>query len=120
MTKSQQNFIFSSLVSRSHTLSQRKGLVSQGEFLGPAHALAIVNLTMFGKNLLQTCHCENKLVVSTTEWLPWLQTNWRDSGYAWFALVLETNCKKKKPQGAAAQFILQPQCTNNPQPSEHL
>ena len=25
-------------------------------------------------------HCEDKLVVLTTEWLPWLQTNWRDSG----------------------------------------
>ena len=25
-------------------------------------------------------HCKNKLVVLTTEWLPWLQTNWRDSG----------------------------------------
>ena len=25
-------------------------------------------------------HCENKLVVLTTEWLPWLQANWRDSG----------------------------------------
>ena len=34
----------------------------------------------------------NKLVVLTTEWLPWLQTNWRDSGYERFALVLETNC----------------------------
>ena len=39
-------------------------------------------------------HCKNKLVVSTTEWLPWLQTNWRDSGYERFALVLETNCKR--------------------------
>ena len=25
-------------------------------------------------------HCKNKLVVLTKEWLPWLQTNWRDSG----------------------------------------
>ena len=42
----------------------------------------------------QKLHCKNKLVVSTTEWLPWLQTNWRDSGYKRFALVLETNCKR--------------------------
>ena len=40
-------------------------------------------------------HCKNKLVVSTIEWLPWLQTNWRDSGYERFALVLQTNCKRK-------------------------
>ena len=25
-------------------------------------------------------HYKNKLVVLTTEWLPWLQTNWRQSG----------------------------------------
>ena len=25
-------------------------------------------------------NCKNKLVVLTTEWLPWLQTNWSDSG----------------------------------------
>ena len=40
-------------------------------------------------------HCKNKLAVSTTEWLPWLRTNWRDGGYERFALVLETNCKRK-------------------------
>ena len=37
-------------------------------------------------------HSKNKLVILTTEWLPWLQTNWRNSGYERFALVLETNC----------------------------
>ena len=31
----------------------------------------------------------NKLVVLTTQWLPWLQTNWRDSGNERFALVLD-------------------------------
>ena len=40
-------------------------------------------------------HCKNKLVVLTTEWLPWLQTNWRHSDYERFALVFETNCKRK-------------------------
>ena len=43
-------------------------------------------------------HCKNKLVVSTTEWLPWLQTNWKDSGYGMFALLLETNCIRQ-PKG---------------------
>ena len=37
-------------------------------------------------------HCKNKLVVLTTEWLPWLQTNWRDIGDEAFAVVLNTNC----------------------------
>ena len=31
----------------------------------------------------------NKLVVLTTQWLPWLQTNWRDSGNERFALVFD-------------------------------
>ena len=44
-----------------------------------------------------------------TEWLPWLQTNWRDSGYERFALVLRLIAK-----GTAAQFIIQPQYTENP------
>ena len=39
-------------------------------------------------------HWKNKLVVLTTEWLPQLQTSWRDSGYERFALVLETNKAK--------------------------
>ena len=33
-------------------------------------------------------HCNNKLAILTTEWLPCLQTNWRDIGYKRFALVL--------------------------------
>ena len=37
-------------------------------------------------------HRKNKLVVLTTEWLPWLQINWRDSGYERFTLVWKTNC----------------------------
>ena len=28
---------------------------------------------------------KNKFVALTAEWLPWLQTNWRDSGYQKFA-----------------------------------
>ena len=34
-------------------------------------------------------YCKNKLVVLTTEWSPWLQTNWRDSGYERFAFGVE-------------------------------
>ena len=41
---------------------------------------------------LSYIHCKNKLVVLTTEWLPWLQTNWRDSGYERFSLVWKSNC----------------------------
>ena len=26
-------------------------------------------------------HCKNKLVISTSEWLPWLHTSWRYSSY---------------------------------------
>ena len=37
-------------------------------------------------------HCKNKLVILTTQWLTWLQTNWRDSGYERFALVPKSNC----------------------------
>ena len=54
---------------------------------------------------------KTKLVVLTTEWLPWLQTNWRDSGYERFALVLKTNLHKPTPK--TAQFTLQPQYTND-------
>ena len=36
---------------------------------------------------LQLCLCKNKLDVTTTEWLPWLNTSWRDSGYGSFTLV---------------------------------
>ena len=32
------------------------------------------------------CWVIAKFVVLTTEWLLWLQTNWRDSGYERFAL----------------------------------
>ena len=33
-------------------------------------------------------HCKNKLVVLTTEWLPWLQTSQRDSGYVLYILLI--------------------------------
>ena len=36
---------------------------------------------------LHSTLCKNKLVVSITEWLPWLHTSWRDSGYERFTLV---------------------------------
>ena len=40
-------------------------------------------------------HCKNKLVVLTTEWLPWLQTSWRDIGYQRFSLEWKSNCIKQ-------------------------
>ena len=43
-------------------------------------------------------HCKNKLVVLTTEWLPWLQTKWRDSGYERFTLVWKTDCIRIYPR----------------------
>ena len=36
--------------------------------------------------------------VSSFKWLPWLQTNRKDSGYEMFALLLETNCIRQ-PKG---------------------
>jgi len=47
----------------------------------------------------ENVHCINTLVVLTTEWLPWLQTNWRDSGYKRFALVLKTINPQVNPRG---------------------
>ena len=48
----------------------------------------------------QLYHCKNKLVVLTTEWLPWLpETNWWDSGYERFTVVLETNWIRQ-PKGS--------------------
>ena len=40
------------------------------------------------------------------EWLPWLQTTWRDSGSGWFTLGLETNCTKQLER-KLVQIILQ-------------
>ena len=40
-------------------------------------------------------HCKNWLAILTEEWLPWLQTSWRDRGYEVFTLVLETNCIRR-------------------------
>ena len=35
--------------------------------------------------------CIQRLVVLTTEWLPWLQTSWGDSGYQRFSSVWKSN-----------------------------
>ena len=62
---------------------------------------------MFAKhNFIQRCTLQKQVL--TTEWLPWLQT------VRGLHLVLKTNCIRQ-PTEAAAQFILQPQYTNNPQ-----
>ena len=50
-------------------------------------------------------HCKNKLVVLTTEWLPWLQTSWRDSGYERFALIWKSNCiRQPKMQQPSSSY----------------
>jgi len=38
-------------------------------------------------NLIAAVHIYTAKSYLTTEWLPWLQTSWRDSGYQRFALV---------------------------------
>ena len=38
--------------------------------------------------LFRYIHCKNKSVVLTTEWLPWLQPRWRDSGYVVYSLLI--------------------------------
>ena len=63
-------------------------------------------------NNLKLVHCKNKLVVSTTEWLP----GYKQIGdtviirsLLWYLrLIAKGNSR------AAAQFILQPQYTENP------
>ena len=45
-----------------------------------------------------------KLVVLTTELLPWLQSSWRDSSNEKFNLVWKINCIRQPPE-APAQFI---------------
>ena len=58
----------------------------------------------------------NKLVVLTTEWLPWLQTNWKDSGYEgllWYwRLIAQGNPRGSCPLRLTTTIYLQP--------SEHL
>jgi len=41
-------------------------------------------------SLLKYCHCKNKLIVLTTEWSLWLQTNWRDMIVRGLLLALKT------------------------------
>ena len=59
----------------------------------------------------EDCTTAKKIVVLTTEWLAWLQTSCRDSGYERFALVYESNCIRQPNR----HFIFQPQTTDNPQ-----
>ena len=55
---------------------------------------------------LTSCNAKNKVVVSTTEWLPWLQTNWRDMQWLWeVCFGIETNCIRQ-PKGYSCQVHL--------------
>ena len=60
-------------------------------------------------------HCKSKLVVLTTERLPWLQTNWRDCNYERFALVLKTNCIRQPKGRLPSSSYNHNTCTDNPQ-----
>ena len=55
-------------------------------------------------HFLGKMHCKNKLIFLTTEWLPWLQTNWRGSNYKRFALVLKTN-SIRHPRGSCTVHL---------------
>ena len=56
-------------------------------------------------------HWKNKLVILTTEWLPWLQP-W--VGYERFFLVLETNCTRQPDRQ-----LLWSSCNHYPTDSNH-
>ena len=49
-------------------------------------------------------HCKNKFLILTTEWLPWLQSSWRDSGYEKLILVLVVNCISNLSPNHSLQF----------------
>ena len=40
------------------------------------------------RQIIVAIFCKERAGYLTTEWLPWLQTNWRDGDYKRFALVL--------------------------------
>jgi len=62
-------------------------------------------------------HYKNKLGILTPAWLPWLQTNWRNSGYKRFALVSKTNRtrspKWQLPYSAYNHNTLTTRCCHN-------
>ena len=67
----------------------------QGMYVHAERCWDEFRLTWWCRNVRAACgkpSLRNELVVLTTEWLPWLQTNWRDSGHDRFALILKTNC----------------------------
>ena len=71
------------------------GTLSQDYVTSTQYILILTDRTTYSFSNTTVCkypHCKNKLVVLTTERLPWLQTSWRDSGYERFALVWKPNC----------------------------
>ena len=48
----------------------------------------------------------------TTEWLPWLQTNWRDSSYERIALVLKTNWIRKYSLFTTCAYVVAEEAGN--------
>ena len=65
-----------------------------GPHMWPSIAHGRSTPRMWPKFQLSPHGCKNKLVVLTTEWLPWLLSSWR-----WYMryllLVLETNCTRR-------------------------
>ena len=66
------------------------------QYIWPCVLYKIINLNT-GLHLHQEVNTvwimkKKRKVFITTEWLPWLQTNWGDRGYEKFILVLEVNC----------------------------
>ena len=56
-------------------------------------AFSELSLSVRWQGMLNRAYpARTKLVVLTTDCLPRLQTNWRDSDYEKFALVLKTKC----------------------------
>ena len=56
-------------------------------------------------------HCKSKLVVLTTEWLPCLQSCWKECG---FILVLETNCTRQPERQLLWSFYNHYPADSNP------
>ena len=75
-------------------------------------------VNFFGQHmLLRQCNLAMFWAATVKEWLPWLQTNWRDSGYGRFAFgIRDYNCKRK-PTGQlpSSSYNHNAPTTHNPQ-----
>ena len=85
-----------------------------------AHLLAEVCTPLrelaIGHNCNYTVLCKSKLVILTTEWLPWLHICWRDSPYKRFTVVWRL-IAQGNPRGSCRVHLTS---TIRWQPSGHL